>query len=102
VGVAVGAHFALSDTTFLMVDVSSQHIHEEGEWTEELNSLHKLRVLMGRRLRGGVSLYGGPTLNCFVSNVHDGSDIAPLSLRDYRSRGRWVRVWPGLTFGLRF
>jgi hypothetical protein len=101
-GVAVGAHLALSDSTFLIVDVSAQHIHEEGQWTDELNSLHKLRVLVGRHLQNGVSLYGGPTINYFLSRVHDGSDIAPWSLSDYRTRGRWERFWPGLVVCLRF
>ena len=101
IGLAMGLHLKISRPSYLDIDLSYQQIQEE-DWTNDLNMLNKLRILYGRQVSNSMSIYAGPTLNYFISEVQDGSDIAPWTFNDSRSGKRWNRFWPGFVAGVRF
>ena len=100
-GIAMGLHLKISKPSYLDIDLSYQQIQEE-DWTNDLNTLNKLRILYGRRVSNYMSIYAGPTLNYFISEIQDGSDIAPWTFSDSRSGKHWNRFWPGFVVGVRF
>jgi hypothetical protein len=105
VGWGMGSHFNLPGSSFFEIDGLVQHINEkELKWTEEANSMAKLRLLFGWQPAKYLSFYAGPTLNLFVSQVHDGEEIAPWTCEKSFEEDEevWLRSWVGLTAGIRF
>jgi len=105
VGWGVGGHFNMFGLAVFEIVGLIQHINEEsGYWTEEVNSLAKLRLILGWQPAKRLAFYAGPTFNLFVSKLHDGADIAPGTSRvEYDEDEQvWARSWVGLTAGIRF
>ncbi len=105
VGWGAGGHFNLDGSSFIEVDGLIQHINEsELKWTEEVNSLAKLRLLFGWQAAKRLVFYAGPTFNLFISKINDGDNIAPWTTRkDYDEEDEfWAHSWVGLTAGIRF
>lgn len=101
IGWVFGGHINVGEATYLDIDVSTQHINEKDQWTDGLNMLNKFRVLGGWQASDSLSLYAGPTLNYFVSEISDGSDLASWSISEGKSGRHWKRWWPGFVIGIK-
>ena len=101
-GWVFSGHIDLGESQYLDIDVSTQHINEDEVWTDKMNILNKFRILGGLQINDSISLYAGPTLNYFVSEVHDGSDLVSWSMSEKKSGDRWKRWWPGFVVGVKY
>lgn len=79
-------------------------VHSLGEdvFSDTEDVLGKVRFVADLALTDQLALFGGPTFNVFVSDEHDGSDLAPWSVYDDEIDGTFIRMWPGFVAGLRF
>ncbi|HRU23408.1 MAG TPA: hypothetical protein P5569_05630 [Candidatus Latescibacteria bacterium] len=60
-----------------------------------------LRFILGIPVNRHLDLFAGGRMSLFVSDTGTGAALAPWSLYKGTVRGRYVRVWPGLTGGVR-
>lgn len=72
----------------------------EGNWTDDLNSIFKYRVLFAKEVAPSIKVYGGPTANMMISKVNESDDYAPYQLFDFEAKGRDYVFWFGLSLGL--
>ena len=101
-GWEIGLHKGVSEKVYLETGVGVQHINENEFWTSEKNMLGSFKVIGGWQVTETMSLYAGPTLYYFISEVHDGSDLTSWSMNDEKSGAKWKRLWPGIIVGVRF
>ncbi len=85
-------HFLYSDFSFFKIN--------EGDWTEDLNSNIKYRLLFGKEFADGVKLYGGPTLNMLISRVENSDRYTWYKLFDFGAKGRDYTFWAGFFVGI--
>ncbi|HPU85619.1 MAG TPA: hypothetical protein PLE60_09840 [Candidatus Latescibacteria bacterium] len=64
-------------------------------------AISALRFVLGIPVNRHLDLFAGGRMNLFVSETGTGAALAPWSLYKGTTRGRYVRVWPGLTGGVR-
>ncbi len=102
VGWRFGGHLKVTEKASLEIGGMASHINEDELWTNQTNLLNKLQVLGVFETSSGMKVFAGPTLNVWVSKVNDGSRIAPWSVYHKKSGCTWVRIWPGITAGVRF
>ncbi|MFC1560853.1 hypothetical protein ACFL4V_00080 [Candidatus Latescibacterota bacterium] len=102
IGWGIGGNKNLTETAYLEIDASIQHINEDEFWTSKKNLLSKLRIIGNWQISDTMSIYAGPTLNYLVSEVNDGSDLASWSFSEKESENSWKRLWPGIDIGVRF
>ncbi len=64
--------------------------------------LSRLRIIGGWQVIPQLAITFGPTINVFVSEVRDGSDLPMFNANIYSTltNDRWVRIWPGFTAGI--
>ena len=72
----------------------------EGNWTQDLNSIFKYRLLFAKEVASAVQLYGGPTANMMISKVDQRDDYVPYRLFDFGAKGRDYVFWIGFSLGL--
>lgn len=84
---------------YLYTDFSYFKINE-GDWTEDLNSIFKYRLLFGKELGSGFKFYGGPTLNMLISRVPESDDYTLYRLFDFEAKGRQYVFWVGCSLGI--
>ncbi len=67
-----------------------------------VDQLFSLRGSAGWRIGERFSVFAGPTLNCWVSDAENGSEVSlyDLPIYDTRSGETWIRVWPGFNVGI--
>lgn len=105
VGWGAGGHFDFNSDVFVELDGLLQHINEQPDiWTEKVNFMTQARLLVGFQLAPRFAIYGGPTYNLFLSEIQDGTAIAPRTDREkyYEEEKLWARSWLGMTAGIRF
>jgi hypothetical protein len=103
VGAGFGYQVQFVGDLLLEVGFFSAHVNEQGDgWTSGTNLLNKIKCVGVIDLPGTPDLFVGLTLNLWVSDVHDGSDVAQYTIRVRQVGTTWVRVWPGLVAGVRF
>lgn len=84
---------------YLYTDFSYFKINE-GDWTEDLNSIFKYRLLFGKEIGSGLKFYGGPTINMLISKVPESNDYTLYRLFDFEAKGRQYVFWVGLSLGV--
>lgn len=84
---------------FLYTDFSYFKLNE-GDWTSNLNSIFKYRLLFGKELGIGFQIYGGPTLNMLISRVENSSSYTWYRLVDFGAKGRDYVFWIGYSAGI--
>ncbi|MDZ7680377.1 MAG: hypothetical protein U5J63_01390 [Fodinibius sp.] len=87
------------ETHSLYTDFSYFKINE-GNWTDNLNSMLTYRVLFGRDIASNVKIYGGPTANMMISKLNQSSDYAPYRLFHFDAKGRDYTFWIGFSLGV--
>lgn len=97
-GWSIGRHYKYK-SHFLYTDFSYFKINE-GDWTSDLNSKYKYRLLFGKEFSEELKLYGGPTLNMLISRVDGRSDYTQYRLFDFGAKGREYIVWIGASLGI--
>ena len=100
-GLGIGGNVPLNKHLFLNLDAISQSIHY-GKWESEFNQLSKLRLGVGWQQSRWFNIVGGVTLNVFVSDERDGSDLAYGLDHVIESDDTTVRIWPGFFLGVQF
>ena len=85
-------HFLYSDFSIFKIN--------EGEWTSDLNSKFKYRLLFGKEFTDGLKLYGGPTFNMLISRVPGRDDYTQYRIFDFGAKGREYVFWVGLSVGV--
>ncbi|MCE5271979.1 hypothetical protein LLH00_11950 [bacterium] len=101
-GWGAGVRFFLPGRDLVEVGADISHLNEGEFWTDRVNWLLRARVMWEHPVGERICLALGPSLNYFYSSLNDGADIAPWSVYDSRGGGRFKRLWPGLSAGLRF
>lgn len=77
-----------------------QNIFDE-EWSRIPNFIYSYSYLLGKKMTNELALYAGPSLNLQVSKQEGNSDYTLYSLMEGTRAGRDVRLWIGLTAGIR-
>lgn len=72
----------------------------EGNWTKDLNSIFKYRLLFSKEFSNGFKPYLGPTFNMLISRVQDSNDYTYYRLFDFGAKGREYVFWIGATMGI--
>lgn len=109
-GYGVGTAFILSKKTLMNLELLTQHINETEAWTNELNLLNQLKILVDLRFTRRTSLFAGPILNVMVSDrvnpdtgevgsIINGSNTL---FTETDNGNRNVRGWIGFSAGMRF
>ena len=108
VGLGLGSLISLSEKWDMNFDLTATHINENEWWTEELNLLNRLKINASYDL-GKLKIYGGPSLNVYVSNLQDeegqpGGNLIDPNLSFYNEINGDTRtiIYPGFNFGIRF
>lgn len=108
-GVGVGTKLHLNRNLHLNFELLSSHVNENSLWTRELNLLNQFRTTLDIRAKDQVSFFIGPVFNALMSGLYNeetqlhGSNIMPYTLFDKTNQqGTNLKLWIGLTAGLRF
>ena len=72
---------------FLDVDVVLHWLQSDYGWSNELDTITKLRPVFGWRIIPQLSIYAGPTFDFLASNVRDKLGIAAGLFKKTRSNG---------------
>ncbi len=108
IGFAIGLEKNINDS-FQNWEDESMYVNQEfsfthqfeDEWSRKLNLIYSYKVLVGKRLGNGLSLYGGPTFNAQITRVDAAEDYTWYSLWSPEWKGRDYRFWVGFTAGVR-
>ncbi|MDX1943329.1 MAG: STN domain-containing protein [Saprospiraceae bacterium] len=109
-GYGFGTTIGFGPRTLMNIEAVTIHVNELEEWTEELNLLNQLRLLIDVRTGRHTSLFAGPVGSIMVSKLRrsdynaDGSMIAPYTFYNKTSptNGSNVQMWVGFNAGVRF
>ncbi len=106
-GYGVGTARKLKRWLYLDLDLTSQHVNK-GSFTHDLSLLNKLHVGMDFKLARKLSLYGGVTLNGYLTNSSYTdypilfSNYNPSIISDHTyNNGTNLRMWLGAKVGIR-
>ncbi|MFK7843787.1 MAG: carboxypeptidase-like regulatory domain-containing protein [Rhodothermales bacterium] len=99
----LGGEFALRPRLYSSVDVLYYLFGVESSNVSGPDEhLAKMRLLLGFKIAPRIAIFGGPSLNLFISDHQDTNVPVPSRLID---TGRWsgadYSVWAGYAFGLR-
>jgi hypothetical protein len=97
----IGGHVPLDSGLFLDIDVIAALLRYGAEW-DASNTLGTVRLAVGWEPTDRTfAVYGGPTLNVFVSSRHDAHDFQTMGLAHWKSNGgTTTRIWPGFVMGV--
>jgi hypothetical protein len=108
VGLGLGSLFPVGKNWGFNFDLTATQINENTWWTEDLNLLNKLKINAWFDM-GKIQIYGGPSLNVYVSQykneegIPGGNLIDPqVSFYDSINGATRTIVYPGFNIGLRF
>lgn len=108
VGLGLGSLLPVGKHWGFNIDLTASHVNENEWWTEDLNLLNRLKWNAWVDL-GPLQLFGGASINVYVSNLTDdegnpGGNLIDPNLSFYKAiHGRTLtNVYPGFNFGLRF
>ena len=97
----IGIHIP-SGSTYINIEALSFHVNEDEWWTEDLQSINKLRLIGGWEVNPSLAVFAGLTLNVIVSDVNNGNHSDWASFLDHDGSGTWVRIRPGVVAGVQF
>ena len=108
VGLGLGSLLPVGVNWGFNLDLTATHINENEWWTEDLNLLNRFKINAWVDL-GPLKVYGGPSLNVYVTNlvnaegIPGGNLINPeMSFIDKTNGETRTIVYPGFNFGIRF
>ena len=111
-GYGIGTAITFSPRTLMNIEAVAMHVNEKEAWTNELNLLNQLKLLMDFRIGNRTSVFAGPTANVMVSRLVDpetgliGSGIGPYTMHEETwttlSGETNVKMWLGFNAGIRF
>jgi hypothetical protein len=107
-GYGIGTLIPLSEKMSMNIDLISYQLNDESFWTYNLNSLNKLSVNTSIQLTPGFAVFGGLSWNVLATENYDleGNlvlpNIAPWSVYDKTYQNVNVKMYPGVSLGIRF
>lgn len=108
-GYGIGSLIPVNEKLSVNVDAVSYHINEDEWFTDEVNLLNKLKINGGYTIFNKITIYGGPTLDVWVSNIKNmegkivGSEMMPnQAIFERTKRETMVKITTGFNVGLRF
>ena len=102
-GVSFGTRTML-DFIELDFNLGSYSVNDDTLWeVHDLNMLNQFRTTVGFNIYGDLIVYGGLTVNNFVSEKGDGSELYGSSkIYNHDGSDIFVRSWLGYVAGIRF
>jgi len=102
-GVAFGTRTMLGMVE-LDFNLGSYTVNDDTAWeTHDLNMLNQFRTTVGFNVYGDLIVYGGLTVNNFVSEKGDGSELyGSAKIYNHDGSDIFVRSWLGYVAGIRF
>ena len=106
-GFGLGGHIPITKQLFLNVDLITRGVVYTDELSgmlsdDDPNALNKLRLAVGWEKDKWFSVFGGISLNTFITRRLDTSDFGYGFGRVYRRDDIITRVWPGFFAGVQF
>lgn len=106
-GFGFGGLMPVSHRMAVNIDAISYQVNEDEWWTDELNSLNKLKVNASYQLMPNLAIYGGMSVNVFVTQLKDHENDQsrfkfPDTFYKDQSGKTDVYIYPGFNAGLRF
>jgi hypothetical protein len=99
-GWGLGGQVNITPAFFTEIEGTAQFIQEEGDWTDKTSVLNKVRLGAGWQINRSMALYGGPTLNYWVTETD--YDVDSWASAEKKSGNFTHRLWPGFVAGVRF
>ncbi|MDA1193305.1 MAG: hypothetical protein O3A46_16645, partial [Candidatus Poribacteria bacterium] len=92
---------------YIAIEATFIKINEDELWTDKHHAVNRLQVMGGWDVTPRLTLVAGVALNLFVSQLNDGEglvDWRPDFGTFYKSKhdDTWLRMWPGVIFGVQF
>lgn len=106
-GFGLGTRFRIINYLTGSVDLLSYQIMEHKWYSEHFNSLSQARITVEGKIAGKLKWFAGPTFNIlWVPFEYPEPDIvdhfAPWTVYDNASGISYIKMWPGISAGLRF
>jgi len=107
-GYGIGTQLAIAKKLDLSIEAISYHLNDDSWYTNHLNLLNRANLTVAYHLNSNISVYAGPALNVWVTDVDsDGDPYTEAPVSDWSIYKRtWhyteVNIYPGLSAGLRF
>ena len=111
VGYGIGSAVPLGDRSLINFEITAMQVNERSSWTNTLNLLSDIKATVDIRMGRKWSIFAGPVVHIMTSKLQNtnteqqwGSDLAnkPFYERTNESSGTNIKMWTGLTAGLRF
>ena len=106
-GYGVGTQMPVSKKIDLSIEAVSYHLNEDIWYSEDLNLLNRASATISYNLNSVLSVYAGPALNVWVTNVDSEGDSyteAPMdswTMYSVSKRRTQTTIYPGLSGGIR-
>ncbi len=84
----------------LIRDITIQHIQDDGWYKSDMSRIYSYRYMIGWEVFGGLTLYGGPTLNMLVGSSAEIDDHYLYSFFDTSGGDYQYHFWIGFSAGL--
>ncbi len=106
-GYGVGTKMPVSKKIDLSIEAVSYHLNEDVWYSEDLNLLNRASATISYNLNSVFSVYAGPALNVWITNVDSEGDAyteAPMdswTMYSVSKRRTQTTIYPGLSGGIR-
>ncbi|BDS10351.1 hypothetical protein [Aureispira anguillae] len=107
-GYGVGSVIPFSERWHANVELVGLHVNENKAWTQALNLTGQFRFTINYQLAKHFNVFIGPTFNVHTSQLYNpdtgkyGSNLMPYSFFDETNGSTNVKMWVGVTGGVRF
>ena len=99
-GAGIGRRLRGLESPFVDIDALAYFINEDELWSNDLHMLVKGRVKAGVHIASGLVLFAGGSYNLLISQLNDGSDLAPWIHGRRREGDTYLTTWPGVFAGI--
>ena len=106
-GYGLGTMLPLSKRMNINFDITANSMHYNSAWTNHFNLLNKASMAFEYRINKHIAIFAGVSFNMHISNVIDnrGEVIeqipVPYSTAKFYKNNALIRMYPGVSFGLR-
>ncbi len=106
-GYGIGTRLPLANKMDLSLEAISYHLNEDAWFTAHINLLNRMNLTLSYDVNQTFSVYAGPALNVWVTNVDSGGDpytelpFDEWTLYESSRKNTEVTIYPGLSAGIR-
>ena len=99
-GMAFGRKFKIQNNWNFDLGIQSHWLNRDNCCKDEINLLNKLLISFEYKLPS-LHIFVTPTLNLWISEEEE-ENFTPWTIYDKKHNSKYIRIWPGFIFGLRF